>query len=91
MYGSTCCGSWEKAKCLAAVTLDTCDGAYVKVTELAGPPCAKDENQEYRHTESSCGTEACKSVLSSIDDTALAQLKAGLQVCGMVVTKPVLC
>ena len=80
--GATCCGSWEKAKCLAAVTLDTCDGAYVKWRELFGPPCARDENQDYQWTQSSCGTDACKGTISSIDDAALAQMIAGLQVCG---------
>ena len=80
-YGPTCCGSREKAKCWAAVTLDTCDGAYVKWQELFSPPwCARDANDTW--TQSSCGTDACKGTISSFDDAALAQMIVGLQVCG---------
>ena len=82
--GTSCCGSWDKAKCLSNVTLDTCDGAYIKVKELTSDICRKDDTDatDHKYTEASCGTEACKAVISSLDDAALATMKAGLQVRG---------
>ena len=79
--GARCCGSWDKAKCLLNVTLDTCDGAYVKFRDLTGAICRKTET-DHKYTEASCGTDACKAVISSLDDAAVAKMQAGLQVRG---------
>ena len=79
--GARCCGSWDKAKCLLNVTLDTCDGAYVKFRELTGAICRKTET-DHKYTEASCGTDACKAVISSLDDAVVAKMQAGLQVRG---------
>merc|ERR1719163_644078 len=64
--------------------LDTCEGAVAKFSGLNGAVCPQEEgeNDEENHTPASCGNStACKDLISSLDDCAMAQMKTGLEKC----------
>merc|ERR1719409_1448116 len=50
---------------------------------LGGAVCREEgENDEKKHTPASCGNStACKDLISSLDDAAMAQIKTGLEKC----------
>ena len=59
--------------------LNTCDGAYTKFYDLISK-CPSSATGPY--TPASCGSDACKAVITSIDDNARSSMKTGFSATG---------
>ena len=78
------CGFPASTVKASAPALDTCEGAVAKWSGLYGAVCPweEGENDEKKHTPASCGNStACKDLISSLDDCAMAKIKTGLEKC----------
>jgi hypothetical protein len=65
--------------------LNTCDGAYTKFYDFISTcPGSKDaEGQPTAlRTPASCGSDACKAIITSIDDNAVSLMKTGFSATG---------
>ena len=64
--------------------LNTCDGAYTKYYDLISlcPGSMVGGYPTGPWTPASCGSDACKAVITSIDDNALSSMKTGFTATG---------
>ena len=64
--------------------LNTCDGVMFKLYDLVSkcPGSMEGRAATGPKTPASCGSDACKAVITSIDDNALSSIKAGFSATG---------
>jgi hypothetical protein len=62
--------------------LNTCSGAYSKFYDFVSKCPGSVEGGVATRTPASCGSDACKSVITSIDDNAMSSMKTGFSATG---------